>query len=45
KRTVIWPFYFYTIIRTLSDKNDKNAVNKEEKHDNGANNSEETKVK
>ncbi len=20
KRTVIWPFYFYTIIRTLSDK-------------------------
>ncbi|HDR3202107.1 TPA: hypothetical protein QCM60_000381 [Staphylococcus aureus] len=27
------------------DKNDKNAVNKEEKHDNGTNNSEETKVK
>ncbi|RXW53896.1 hypothetical protein CYQ75_11150 [Enterococcus faecium] len=21
KRTVIWPFYFYTIIRTLSRKN------------------------
>ncbi|MDT2762653.1 hypothetical protein, partial [Aerococcus urinaeequi] len=20
KRTVIWPFYFYTIIRTLSEK-------------------------
>ncbi len=29
----------------VDDKNDKNAVNKEEKHDNGANNSEETKVK
>ncbi|EMS37500.1 Putative lipoprotein [Staphylococcus aureus KLT6] len=27
------------------DKSDKNAVNKEEKHDNGTNNSEETKVK
>ncbi|RXU74833.1 glyoxalase, partial [Enterococcus faecium] len=23
KRTVIWPFYFYTIIRTLSRKNEK----------------------
>ncbi|RCO01167.1 ATP-dependent Clp protease ATP-binding subunit, partial [Enterococcus faecium] len=23
KRTVIWPFYFYTIIRTLSIKRDK----------------------
>ncbi|CAM4101463.1 hypothetical protein CD116_10680 [Staphylococcus schweitzeri] len=29
----------------VDDKNDKNAVNKEEKHDNGTNNSEETKVK
>ncbi|GAB5818908.1 hypothetical protein JMUB7543_28600 [Staphylococcus aureus] len=27
------------------DKNDKNAVNKEEKHDNHAKNSAETKVK
>ncbi|HDP4588947.1 TPA: hypothetical protein P6Q15_001720 [Staphylococcus aureus] len=29
----------------VDDKSDKNAVNKEEKHDNGTNNSEETKVK
>lgn len=29
----------------VDDKCDKNAVNKEEKHDNGTNNSEETKVK
>ncbi|HEI6334295.1 TPA: hypothetical protein SJF17_002232 [Staphylococcus aureus] len=29
----------------VDDKNDKNAVNKEEQHDNGTNNSEETKVK
>ncbi len=29
----------------VDDKSDKNAVNKEEKHDNGRNNSEETKVK
>lgn len=32
-------------IKKSTIKNDKNAVNKEEKHDNGANNSEETKVK
>ncbi|HDB7922900.1 TPA: hypothetical protein O6401_002756, partial [Staphylococcus aureus] len=29
----------------VDDKNDKNAVNKEEKHDNRENNSAETKVK
>ncbi len=29
----------------VDDKSDKNAVNKEEKHDNGTNNSEESKVK
>ncbi|HCT1617321.1 TPA: hypothetical protein OTP35_002463 [Staphylococcus aureus] len=29
----------------VDDKSDKNAVNKEEKHDNDTNNSEETKVK
>ncbi|HDD7470846.1 TPA: hypothetical protein PBL05_002026 [Staphylococcus aureus] len=29
----------------VDDKSDKNAVNKEEKHDNATNNSEETKVK
>lgn len=29
----------------VDDKSDKNAVNKEEQHDNGTNNSEETKVK
>lgn len=29
----------------VGDKNDKNAVNKEEKHDNRVNNSAETKVK
>ncbi len=34
-----------TYHQKVDDKNDKNAVNKEEKHDNGANNSEETKVK
>ncbi|MBY1000920.1 hypothetical protein J2K33_03495, partial [Staphylococcus aureus] len=27
KRTVIWPFYFYTIIRTLSVKNVKDKIN------------------
>ncbi|TJX69931.1 sodium transporter, partial [Staphylococcus haemolyticus] len=26
KRTVIWPFYFYTIIRTLSDKYINNLI-------------------
>ncbi|PVG35611.1 hypothetical protein DDL35_10575, partial [Staphylococcus aureus] len=26
KRTVIWPFYFYTIIRTLSKKNIKSSI-------------------
>lgn len=29
----------------VDDKSDKNAVNKEEKHDNGVNKSAETKVK
>ncbi|NUW80753.1 hypothetical protein GQX46_10395 [Staphylococcus aureus] len=28
KRTVIWPFYFYTIIRTLSDLWLKNGKSK-----------------
>ncbi|RBT09087.1 hypothetical protein EA91_02495 [Enterococcus faecium] len=39
KRTVIWPFYFYTIIRTLSNKLDKEldelntlSENPEKKH-------------
>ena len=28
KRTVIWPFYFYTIIRTLSIKKNTNDLKK-----------------
>ncbi|WP_260393763.1 penicillin-binding transpeptidase domain-containing protein, partial [Staphylococcus aureus] len=28
KRTVIWPFYFYTIIRTLSKKYSPNSTYK-----------------